>query len=128
VPYLTVSIRVTSDVGGEPNVVFDRTHRVALTEAQTLAVTKAGGDNAGVYTTIPTINKIPAINALIIATDQPVNLRMASVSATDGNIALKAGGIFIVVDANIAAGAALNALCNNVGAIAANLSGLVGGT
>lgn len=127
-PYLTFTIRVTSDVGGEPAVVFDHTHRVSLTEAQILAVQKAGGDGAGIYTTIPTVDKIPVINAIVIATDQAINLKMASVGAADGIIALKAGGIFVAVDANIAAGASLNALINNVGVNPANLSGLVGGT
>lgn len=126
--YLTFTIRATSDVGGEPAVVFDYTARIALTEAQILAVQKAGGDGGGSFTTIPTVDHIPAINAIIVATDQPVNLKMASVGAADGIIALRAGGIFVAIDAQIAAGATSNATINNTGTNVANLSGLVGGT
>src|SRR6266550_8963018 len=119
-PYLTFQMRVTGDYGGSPAVVFERTVRLFLTEAQMLAVTKAGGDTPGVYTAIPTVDKLPALNALVIATDQPLNFKLASVGAADGIIAMKQGGILAVIDCNIAAGAALNALVNNTGTTAAN--------
>jgi hypothetical protein len=127
-PFLTFTLRVTSDVGAEPQVVYEKILRLALNEEQVQAVVKAGGDTIGVYTTIPSVNTIPILNACIVATDQPVNIKFASVSTADGVIALKAGGLVAVIDGNIGAGATLNALINNVGVNAANLTVLSGGT
>jgi len=127
-PYVTFSLRAVSDIAAEPQVYVDYTRRVFVTEAQLLAIQKAGGDGAGIFTEIPTINQIPVLNALVIASDQPVNLKLASVVAADGVIALKAGGILAVIDASIGAGAGVNATVNNPGTNAATLSGIAGGT
>jgi len=128
VPYLTFNIRVTSDVGGQPAIIFEYAARLFLTEAQLLALQKAGGDGAGVYTEIPTVNEIPALNAFILTSDQPINLKFASVSAADGVIALKNNSLVAIINGNIAAGANLNATINNTGANPANLGGVAGGT
>lgn len=127
-PYCTFQLRITSDAGGEPALIFDYTARVSLTEAQIIARQKAGGDLVGVFTAIPGVGSLPVVNALVVATDQPINLKLASVSNGDGIIALNPGGILVVIDGQLAAGANENATINNVGTATANLTGFSGGT
>ena len=127
-PYLTFTIRVESDFGAQPSVVFESIKRLFLTEAQLLNMQKAGGDTVGVYTTIPTVNQSPTLNAIVVQTDQPVLIKLNSVVNADGVISLKAGGLVAVIDANIASGATTDATVNNVPANPATLSGVAGGT
>lgn len=128
--YLTFSIRVTSDAGGEPAVVFDYVARVSMTEQQLLAAVQPPTLPAipPSFTTVPTINQIPVLNALIIASDQQINLRAGSLAPTDGIITLRPGGILCVVDGQIGSGPTTNITVNNPGASNATLSGLAGGT
>lgn len=187
-PYLTFSLRLTSDIAGEPALIVDYTRRVFLTEAQLFAIAKPNGDPVGSFSTISTIDYIPVLNAFILSTDSPIHVKMRSpivpgwlanttyvvgnqvadasgnlqqclmpghsgatppawatgigISTTDGTVVwlcvqlssandaikLKAGGILAVIDGQIDAGPALNALVSNIGPSPANLSGMAGGT
>lgn len=123
-----VEVTVIVKVDGQTLAGFPWIDRQTVNEAEPIEVSKAGGDSAGVFTTIPGLNVVPAVLAFALKTDNAVNLKFASVSSADGIIALQGGGMIVIVGANIAAGAALNTLINNTGANAANLKVLSAGT
>ena len=127
-PYITCTVLVTSDVGAQPQQIFEKIARIFVTQEQLLNLQKAGGDGAGVFTALPSVEQSPILNGLIIATDQPLNVRTGGVADGDGIIPLKAGGMVLILDANIASGATTNVKVNNVGTSAATITGLAGGT
>jgi hypothetical protein len=95
---------------------------------------KAGGDTPGTFTALPSIEQSAIINGLVLAVDNPLLVKIASVAPADGIISLKAGGLLMILDGSIAAGATTNVLVNNVattggddGAGAVGITGLSGG-
>lgn len=129
-PYLTITISVTSDVAAQPNLVFQKVRRLFLTEVQLINLLKSGADGVGVYSAVPGLSQAPVQNVCILSNDSanPINFKLSSVTPADGVIALKSGGLLIAVDSSLAAGATANATVNNVNADAAAISGLAGGT
>ncbi len=128
-PALTVTVLVEQDGVMLPR--FPIIRRLAVTEAQAISVKKAGGDGAGVYVTVPGADVSATDNLVVLATDNPLNLKLASVAPGDGIIALKAGGLLVAMDCNLAAGATVNVQVNNPNASPdgdANLSGVIGGS
>lgn len=127
-PYLSATLLLTSDVGGEPQQIFEYRARVFVNQAQILNLQKAGGDTVGVYTAVPSIEQSPAINILAMAVDNPLLIKLASVAPADGIISLKSGGLLLVIDGSLAAGIANNVLVNNTATNAVTISGAAGGT
>lgn len=120
-----LEVVVSAKLDGVPFDGFPVTRRIEVTEAQTLNIQKANGD-AGAYVELPTVDILPVISAFILRTDAAIGLRFNAQS--DAGIALNKGGLIVIIDANIASGAATNVKVNNAGAGAATLRGAVGGT
>lgn len=91
-----------------------------------LEVIKAGGDVS--FVAIPGVTVIPALNTFVLTTDQAYSLKFGGVGSGDGVVPLLAQGLIVIVGANIASGAATNALGENAGANPANLRIVVAGT
>ena len=96
---------------------------------------KAGGDTPGTYSALPSVEQSPAINALVLAVDNPLLIKLASIAPADGIISLKANGVLMILDGSIASGTATNVLVNNIattggddGAGSVGITGLSGGT
>jgi hypothetical protein len=119
-----VEIELSVKLNGQLLPSFPFRKRIQCNEAQTIATTKAGGDTVGVYVVLPGGGVVPAAQAFMVGSDQAVNLRVNNA----GVIPLNAGGMLILIDGNVNAGAALNLQINNVGTNPANLTGFVAGS
>lgn len=119
-PQLKVTVLVELD--GEPIAPFPYVRRLTVTEAQAFEFSKATG---GGYTALPT-EQIASLKALAVrATDQTVTVRLDAQS--DAGILLSAGGLVLIVDATIDAGASTNATVDNSSGSATILRGLGAG-
>jgi hypothetical protein len=124
VPVFEIEISIKQD--GAPLPRFPLIRRIQTVEGQTIATSKAGGDGAGIYVVVPGADAIPALQGFVLSSDSAVNLRLNGQS--NGSVPLNAGGIMILIDGNLAAGATTNLTINNPGVAAANLTGAVLGT
>ncbi len=135
-PYLTIDVSIKSDAGAEPFEIFRKTRRVFVTQSQVINDQKVGSDGAGIYSTAPGCGQSATINLLALTPlEEPINFKLNSVGASDGVVALKAGGLLLLIDASIASGKTTNAQINNVnttggsdGAGGVTVIGTVGGT
>ena len=119
-PTLEIIINVKEDGVVKPG--FPRVRRISLDEIQTFRVESATG---GGFVTLP-ITSIDEIQALILQSDQQVTVRLDGQS--DAGLVLNAGGLLIILDADIDASAATNVLVSNASGATANLEGLGAGT
>lgn len=118
-----VKIRIEVEVDGQALAGFPVTRRIEVDEAQAFDYEKASG--AG-YAALPA-DQLDTIQALILRSDQAITLRLNNQS--DAGVLLNAGGLVIVLDATIAAGAgAMNAKLENTSGSTAGINGIAGGT
>lgn len=123
-PVYTFELTIKQDGQDVPG--FPIVKRIQTTEAQIIQTQKAGSDGAGSYVVVPGCSTSASLQGLAIASDQAVNIRLNGQST--GSIALNAGGIVVVIDGLINAGASTNATINNTGSASANLTGFWAGT
>lgn len=125
-PELKLTIQCEQDGVELPG--FPLIFREIVSESFPIEATKAPDNNTTTYSQVPgTIP--PVLQVLVLSFDQAMNLRWNN--AVAGSLPMNAAGCVVLVGANIAAGAALNALINNpasTGTPAANLVGVAAGT
>jgi len=123
------SLKVTIDVelDGVKVQGFPFTRRLSVDEVQHFDYDEAADNNTTTYSALPTA-QVAAIQALVLrALEQPITLRLDG--QTDAGLVINAGGIVVIVDATIDAGASTNATVNNPDATAVSrLKGFAGGT
>ena len=124
-PNLKVTVQV--EIDGVPLSGFPLVRRLEMDEAQQFNYEKAADGDTITFTALPA-GELTAIQALIIRNDIPVTVRLDN--QTDAGIELNSGGLLLLVDATIDAGAgALNAKLNNPDATAAAIvKGVAAGT
>jgi hypothetical protein len=123
-PTLTCVVQMEIDGHPIPNSPFIQTFTV--TQAQTLNVQKAV-DSAGSYATIPTVDAIAALTALLLQ-NPDAQLVYRFNNQSDAGVTVPAGGLVIILGANINSGAATNVKVSNSdsGAVA-TIQGLAAG-
>lgn len=117
----TIKVIVDVELDGKRLPGFPWIRRKEVNEAQQFDATRATG---GGYVALPTA-EMATLQVLLVRADQAVTVRLDNQS--DAGIELAAGGILIVADATIDAGAALNALLSNASGSDAQVEGLAGG-
>ena len=123
-PQLKVKIEVDYDGITLPG--FPVIRRLELDEGQQFEYEKADDGDATTFSALPA-DQIATIQALILQTDQVVTLRLDG--QTDAGIVVNAGGLVLLFDVTIDAGAgASNAKVNNNSGATALLKGITGGT
>lgn len=106
---LELSIMLRRD--GIPSPGFPVTRRIEVDEVQTFKYEKAADNDSTTFSGVPA-DQIATIQALCLRTSKAVTLRLDG--QTDAGIVLNAGGMVIILDATIDAGAgASNAKLNN---------------
>lgn len=119
----TIKVRIEVEVDGVAPDGFPVTRRIEVDEIQSFAYEKVDG---GGYEALPA-DKLDTIQALVLTADKAITLRLDGQS--DAGIVLNAGGLMIVLDATIDAGAgASNAKLDNSSGSTANVKGVAGGT
>jgi hypothetical protein len=96
--------------------------RLTVDEAQEFRHEEADG---GGYVALPT-SEMAEIQVLAVKPDQQVTIRLDGQS--DKGIVLNAGGLLLIFDADIDAGASTNATVDNSSGSTVNLEGIAGGT
>ncbi len=120
-----VKITLQVELDGHPIDSFPIVRRLELAAAQTFEIAQAGDGDAVTFHALPT--QQPEIDVLVVRTDRAVMLRLNG--QTDKGILLNAGGVLLIFDGKIDAGAGiLNAKVNNNSALVATLAGLAAGT
>ena len=119
-------LELSIKIDGQLMPAFPLVKRFQAVEGAMLATQKAGGDVAGTYVVVPGTQMSAALQGLAIASDQAVLIRLNG--QTNADIALNAGGLLIVFDGSLNAGASTNATISNTGANPANLTGFWAGT
>ncbi len=119
----TIEVEVIIKRDGRPLEYLRTVRRIELDEIQEFKYEKATG---GGFVTLPT-GELDEIQALVFqAVDQVATLRLDGQS--DAGIVLNAGGMVVIIDCDIDAGAATNATVDNSSGSVALLRGLAGGT
>lgn len=107
-PALKVTVLV--EVDGQPVPGFPYVRRVVADEVQTFGpYIKVGDANGTTFTALPT-SAIVTMQGLVVRADQDVTIRLNG-QATAG-VLLKAGGLLLILDSTIDAGATTNATIN----------------
>jgi len=126
----SVKVSISIEVDGAPIDGSPFIRRLAVDELQAFAYERAvqGAPGAGTFAALPT-GELGEIQFLFLRTDRLVRLHFDGQSDTDvGGVDTNAGGLILLVDVDMDAGGATNALVNNNSGATANLSGLAGGT
>lgn len=118
----TLEVTVSVKLDGVPVAGFPVTRRREVDEAQQFAVERATG--AG-YVTLGA-DDLDEIQVLVLRTDQLVTVRLDG--QTDAGLVLTAGGLLVLMDADIDAGVATNVLIDNDSGFVATLRGVAAGT
>lgn len=123
----SVEITITARKNGEPLAGFPFTRRMEVDELQSFSYEKLADNNITSFAALPA-DQLDTIQLLVVKTDIPITLRLDG--QTDAGIMLNAGGMLILVDATIDAGAgASNASVNNPdAALTATVKGIAAGT
>ncbi len=119
-PVYEVTVQIKKD--GEPVSGFPVTRRLETAEGQSFDHEKVSG---GGYVALPT-GEMDELNLFLVRADQQVTIRLDG--QTDAGIVLNAGGLLLIVDADIDAGDSTNATVDNSSGSTANIKGLAGGT
>lgn len=118
----TLSIKKDGELLPESFII----KRLTVDEIQSFNYEQVAHGDAVTFTALPA-GEIATINALILRSDKVVTLRLDGQS--DAGIEIKAGGMIILTDVTIDAGAgASNAKLNNNSGGTAILKGFVAGT
>lgn len=119
----TVKISLSIEVDGQPLAGSPFVRRLAMDEAQAFGpYEKATG---GGFVAMPT-GELAEIQFFFAHTNRQVTLRLDG--QTDAGLVVNAGGLVLLVDVDIDAGALTNAMVDNSGTAIAALRGFVGGT
>jgi len=118
----TLRISVQLDLDGQPLPGTPLVRRLELDEAQTFDVEQATG---GGFVAIQAA-AIASIQALLLRADRQVTVRLDG--QTDAGLVLNAGGLVLIFDATIDAGAATNVTVDNASGSTAVLRGVAAGT
>lgn len=122
----TLEITITVRKDGEMLSGFPFTRRLEVDESQGFDYQEPADNDTTTFSALPT-SFIDTIQALIVKTDLPITLRLDAQS--DAGIMLNAGGMLVIVDATIDAGASTNATVNNPDAsVSAVVKGIAAGT
>ena len=129
-PTLTVTVSVLQD-GAGPLPGFPLTRRVSVDEIQSFAVEQASAGNTTTWAALP-LSSLDTVTFLVVRSDRAVTFRLNDGTAdatTLPSIPLAAGGLLMLIDGRLRAGAgASNARTNNNSGSTAVLRGLGGGT
>jgi len=125
-PALKVTVLV--EVDGQPVPGFPYVRRVVADEVQAFnPTTKVGDGNGTTFTALPT-SAITTMQGLLVRADQDVTIRLDG--QTDAGVLLKAGGLLLIIDSTINAGATTNATVNlnQAASVIASVRGLAIGS
>lgn len=123
-PNLKLSIQL--EIDGNPVSGFPLVRRITVDELQQYQYEEPDDGDTVTFSALPA-DQIASIQALLVQTDQEITLRFDGQS--DAGIVLNSGGIILILDGTIDAGAgASNAKVNNNSGTIANLKGFAGGT
>lgn len=120
----TLEITISAKLNGVElqSLGFPVRRRLEVDEAQAFDVTRASG---GGYVALPTA-EMGEIQALLVRTDRAATLRLDAQS--DAGIVINAGGLVVLVDVDIDAGASTNATLDNSSGSDVQVKGLAAGT
>lgn len=123
----SLELTVTLRRDGYPVTGFPVTRRIEVDEIQSFKYEKAADNDSTTFAAVPA-DQIATIQALLLRTSKAVTLRLDG--QTDAGIALNAGGMIVILDCTIDAGAgASNCKINNPDdADTALIEGLAAGT
>jgi len=123
----SVKVVVDVEIDGVKVPGFPLTRRITVDEVQHFDYEEGADNDTTTYSALPTA-QVASIQALILRpTEQPITLRLDA--QTDAGIIINAGGLIVIVDATIDAGATTNATVNNPDASAlSRLKGFAAGT
>jgi len=129
-PTLTVTVTVAQD-GADPLPGFPLVRRVSVDEVQAFTVEQANAGNTTTWQAVPLAN-IDTVSFLVLRPDRAVTLRLNDGNAdstTAPTIAVAAGGLLLLADCTLSAGAgSANARTSNNSGATAVLRGVGGGT
>lgn len=118
-----LELNITLKQDGKMVAGFPLYRRVVVDELQQFSTEQTS--SPGTYVTVPS-TLIDAAQAVLLSSNQPITVRLNGQS--NGGIALSAGGLLLILDATLNAGASTNITVDNSSGNTATLSGLVGGT
>lgn len=123
----SIKLTVDLEIDGVKVQGFPLTRRLTVDEVQHFDYEEAADNDTTTFSALPTA-QIASIQALILRPlEQPITLRLDG--ASDAGIVINAGGMVIIMDATIDAGASTNATVNNPDASAlSRLKGFAAGT
>jgi len=123
----SIKLSVNLEIDGVTVTGFPLIRRLSVDEIQHFDYEEGADNDTTTFSALPTA-QIAAIQALLLRPlEQPITLRLDAQS--DAGIIINAGGLIIIMDATIDAGATTNATVNNPDASAlSRLKGFAGGT
>lgn len=121
----TLEVTIQATLDGDPIPGFPSRKSITVDESTLFTYEHANDGDTTTFTTIPG-SKLATVQALLLKSDQAVTVRLDGQS--DAGIVLSAGGILIILDATIDAGATTNATINNNSGSTANVKGASIGT
>lgn len=120
----TLEIEVTLRLNGKLLDGFPLIHRRTVNEFQLLQVIKAN-DGVGVYATIPTLNALSEIDALLLSPDTAMGILFNGNSGT--GFTIQPGGMVLLFDVVVNSGASTNVKVNNNSGGNLNVTGFAAG-
>ncbi len=121
-PVFKVSLTIERD--GTVLQGYPKIRTLSVLENQDFSYQKADDGEATTFTTLP-ITQLEELQFLLFEADQDLTLRLDG--QTDAGIAIRAGGVLLLLDADIDAGASTNATVNNNSSAVAQITGIAGG-
>ena len=123
----SIKLSVNLEIDGVTVTGFPLIRRLSVDEIQHFDYEEGADNDTTTFSALPTA-QIAAIQALLLRPlEQPITLRLDAQS--DAGIIINAGGLIVIMDATIDAGASTNATVNNPDASAlSRLKGFAGGT
>jgi len=122
----SLKIVLSVEKDGVPVAGFPFVRRLVVDELQEFAYEQANHGDAVTFSAVPA-DQLGEIQVLVLRSDKLVTLRLDGQS--DAGIVVNAGGLVLLVDADVDAGAgASNAKLNNNSGATATIRGLAGGT
>jgi hypothetical protein len=122
-PAIKVTVLIEKD--GQPLQGYPYVRKVNTDELQVFdPYLKAIDPNNTTFTTLPLL--APVVSALLVRADQVVTLRLNGQASA--GVVLNPGGLLLILDGVLNAGAATNATINNFSPAIANVRGFGAGT
>ncbi len=118
----TLKITLSAELDGVQLPGYPKTRRLEVDESQSFSIEQVTG---GGYSTLP-IQQLGEVQALILEPDQAVTLRLDAQS--DAGLEINKGGLIVLFDVTINAGASTNATIDNASGSTVKLVGIAGGT